>query len=327
MKVRTQIIFILSVTMLFYSLLLYLCNSMHSSLSCDYNYTEAVQKPLLSKKPKRIMTTHIYLDNVVLGLVEPDRMISMSKNMDNPAECYINFQTLNIPNRITTPSLEQVLRLKPDLLIVHDFLGIERIECYKQLDIPVYVVKLPTSITGVKKLIFDIAGILGEHERGDILIKKMDRILVEIQNAIPDEIAFSKSSVLLAENHAFYGGLNCIYDDICQYARVRNAVSELGIINGQTVSKEAIIQTDPDYVFLSKRWDNNIAKDRTLIRNFMNDESMCELKALKNNNIVPIENKYIFVGNQNCVWAVQRIANVAYGKRIQVRKEEFLKSY
>ena len=39
-------------------------------------------KVILQHKPQKIMTTHIYLDNMLLGLVEPERMLSVSKNMD-----------------------------------------------------------------------------------------------------------------------------------------------------------------------------------------------------------------------------------------------------
>ena len=37
----------------------------------------------LKKKPEKIMTNNIYLDNILLGLVEPEKMLSVSKNMDN----------------------------------------------------------------------------------------------------------------------------------------------------------------------------------------------------------------------------------------------------
>ena len=74
----------------------------------------------LKKKPEKIMTNNIYLDNILLGLVEPEKMLSVSKNMDNSAKSFGNMVSSLVENKITNPGLEAVLALKPDIFIVNE---------------------------------------------------------------------------------------------------------------------------------------------------------------------------------------------------------------
>lgn len=44
----------------------------------------------LAQKPKRIMTTHFNLDNILMGVVNQDRVVALSKTMDDAAVSYID---------------------------------------------------------------------------------------------------------------------------------------------------------------------------------------------------------------------------------------------
>lgn len=100
----------------------------------------------LKKKPEKIMTNNIYLDNILLGLVEPEKMLSVSKNMDNSAKSFGNMVSSLVENKITNPGLEAVLALKPDIFIVNEVIGADKIQSYRDMGIPVYVVRLSTNI-------------------------------------------------------------------------------------------------------------------------------------------------------------------------------------
>lgn len=282
---------------------------------------------VLKEKPKRIMTTHIYLDNIVLGLVEPERMLSVSKNMDSESKSFNNAGVKAIANKITMPGLEAVLALKPDLFIVHDLLGEDKIKSYRDMGIPVYVVKIPTDIKAVQQEITKLAQLVGEEQRGAVLLAKMDKRLARIEANIPKAVQFSKSVVLVAANHAFYGGKGCMYDDVCKYAKVRNGIADLGVDNGQTVSKEVMIEINPDYFFLTKSWNKDKASDDKLLQEFLADKSLQELQAVRQKHIALIDEKYIFAGHQNCVWSVQQLAHAVYGDVVSLEQEEFLKGY
>lgn len=282
---------------------------------------------VLKEKPKRIMTTHIYLDNMLLGLVEPERMLSVSKNMDSDAKSFAHAGVAVIANKITMPGIEAVLALKPDLFVVHDLIGEDKIKTYRDMGIPVYVVKIPTNIKAVQQEISSLAQLVGEEQRGRVLLAKMDKKLANIEANIPKSIQFSKSVVLVAGNHSFYGGKGCMYDDVCSYAKVRNGIADLGMENGQTVSKEVMIEINPDYFFLTKSWTKDDKNDARLLKEFLADKSLQDLRAVQQKHVALIDEKYIFAGHQNCVWSVQRLAHAVYGDVVPLEQEEFLKGF
>ena len=118
-----------------------------------------------------------------------------------------------------------------------------------------------------------------------------------------------------------------MYDDICKQAKVRNGVADLGIISGHTVNKEVLIEINPDFFFISRGWKENRVNDEKIMREFMTDKSMENLQAVKQGNVALLDEKYIFAGHQNCVWAVQKLAHIVYGDRVEVEPEEFLKGF
>lgn len=281
----------------------------------------------LKKKPEKIMTNNIYLDNILLGLVEPEKMLSVSKNMDNSAKSFGNMVSSLVENKITNPGLEAVLALKPDIFIVNEVIGADKIQSYRDMGIPVYVVRLSTNIEEVKNEIIKLSLLVGEEQRGKILVKKMNDKLERIERNIPQELHYSKSTVLVSANYASYGGKGCMYDDICKHAKIRNGIADLGINTGQTVNKEVMIEINPDFFFLSKPWKANKAKDEKLLGEFLADKSLENLRAVKNGNVALLDEKYIFIGHQNCVWSVQKLAHLVYGDCVVLEPEEFLKGF
>ena len=223
--------------------------------------------------------------------------------------------------------MEAVLALKPDIFIVNEVIGADKIQSYRDMGIHVYVVRLSTNIEEVKNEIIKLSRLVGEEQRGKILVKKMNDKLERIERNIPQELHYSKSTVLVSANYASYGGKGCMYDDICKHAKIRNGIADLGMNTGQTVNKEVMIEINPDFFFLAKPWKDNKAKDEKLLGEFLADKSLENLRAVKNGNVALLDEKYIFIGHQNCVWSVQKLAHLVYGDCVVLEPEEFLKGF
>ncbi|WP_418627131.1 ABC transporter substrate-binding protein, partial [Anaerosinus sp.] len=131
-------------------------------------------------KPQKIMTTHFYLDAMVLGIVPPERMVSISKTASDPAVSYMVKQAEKVQNHTSEISLETVVALSPDLIITREGTGEEMVQSYRDLGIPVFVIKMPLTVEGIKQQIHLIAKIVGEPDRGNLLVDKMERQLETI---------------------------------------------------------------------------------------------------------------------------------------------------
>lgn len=59
-----------------------------------------------AQKPQRIMTTHFNLDNIVMGLVDEERVIALSKSMYDASVSYISTEAIKKPTKLNYDFLQ-----------------------------------------------------------------------------------------------------------------------------------------------------------------------------------------------------------------------------
>ena len=172
-----------------------------------------------AQKPQRIMTTHFNLDNIVMGLVDEERVIALSKSMYDASVSYISTEAIKKPTKLNYDfSSEQVLALKPDLIIARESTGENRIQTYRAMGIPVYVVSNANNVEEIKKQIQEIGQAVGESERAEKLQQKMQTQLDYIKSKVDSASMKPKSMMLVSKMNHNYGGKGSFFDDMCHFA-------------------------------------------------------------------------------------------------------------
>lgn len=276
----------------------------------DYKGT----KVKLEKKPVRILTTSSVLDVILLGLVDAERMVAVKSIFAEQDYESVKHLLDRIPNSISrNPSVETMAGLKPDLILVSDWVPMANIEILRDLGIPVVVCHQPTNIKSAKETISMVASIVGEEENGIRLIKMMDDKLAEIRAKV-DKIPAEKKgkSVAVVALMAGYGGKGCVVDDYCALTDCVNAKAAAGNKHGQPMTKEQFLACNPDFIFLP-RYPNRPEVNELYGSDFYSDPSFAEMKAIKTKNIRRPRTQYIFDVSQNVVFGVQETARMIYG--------------
>ncbi|MDO4177955.1 MAG: ABC transporter substrate-binding protein [Phascolarctobacterium sp.] len=280
-------------------------------------------------KPRKILTTHYHLDTMVMGIVSKDRMMAITKSMADPDLSCMNPKEIeDVPQYgINFLPLETIVRNKPDLIIARSYVGKERLDTYREMGIPVYISKMPNSIEEIQQRISGLAEVTGEVENGKRLNQKITQVLNEIKIKITQDKLYSKSALLVSKMNTNYGGKGCTFDDILIKAGLRNAAADVGIMNGQEISKEIWIKADPDFYILSEGYEKKHKNDPDYKDEFITDPALKNTRAVKNGGLLYLKNKHIYASNQNCVWAIKKLANIAYGNVFPEEEEYFLKGY
>ena len=209
-----------------------------------------------AQKPQRIMTTHFNLDNIVMGLVDEERVVALSKSMYDASVSYISTEAIKKPTKLNYDfSSEQVLALKPDLIIARESTGENRIQTYRAMGIHVYVVSNANNVEEIKKQIQEIGQAVGESERAEKLQQRMQTQLDYIKSKVDSASMKPKSVMLVSKMNHNYGGKGSFFDDMCHFAGVKNAPAEIGVLNGQLMDKEIMLRAAPDYFLLSLSWE------------------------------------------------------------------------
>ena len=194
-------------------------------------------------------------------------------------------------------------------MIAADWGDIDYVESLRNMGINVVVVKGAKNLPDIRDNIRLIAAAVGEPRRGDKLVSMMDDKLAEIKakvDKIPQE---ARKRVLLISLMNNYGGKDCIYDDACTLAGVTNCLSEYGLKRGDKLTKEMMVQMNPDMIF----------RDR-----YLKDPALQQMKAIQSGSIREPRDAYIYTASQDFCFAVQEIAYTVYGDEFKLADQQHL---
>lgn len=265
-------------------------------------------------KPQRILTLSMSTDEMMLGLVPPEKMVAVNKLLDDPVSSNIVALAEKIPVKISNPSVEEIAALQPDLVIIQDWGDLEKVASLRELGINVVVCKGDKSIEEIKETICLLAQAVNEEDKGKTLVAKMDEKMMEIKKKIDDIPQNQRKKVVLISLMQSYGGSGCIFDDACHYAGVTNGMAMAGIKSGQTMSKEQLVKINPDVLFLPTYNDHGNYDVDTFTKEYLEDPALQTMAAIKEKNLQKPREGYIYNGSQDVVFGIQEIAYAVYGK-------------
>ncbi len=265
-----------------------------------------------TEKPKRIVSYSISTDEILMALVEPERIAALSRLVDDPGVSSIVKEAKKIPNRVQGQSVEGVLAFKPDLVIIPDFHPPEMLQSARELGLKVYIYKTPSNVEGVKRSIRQLAALTGEKEKGEAVIAEMDAKINRVQQhiaCIPKDKR--KRVIQLRSEGAFYAPDNS-FGDVCRYAGVSDATLELHYPSAMEITQEKIVELNPDIIFVPD-WDydgkHEIFGEQQKI---MNNPSYQGMKAVQEGKVYRISGALVLTVSQYIADTVEEVARISY---------------
>ncbi len=274
--------------------------------------------------PKRIVTLSMSTDETMLGLVEPQRMAAVNTLLDDPVSSNVTGLVKEIPQRIGNPTVEEIMALQPDLVVVPDWGDLTMVPSLREVGLKVIVCKGASNLAEIRETIELLAAAAGVPERGQKLRAMMDAKLAEIQEKVAKIPQAERKRVVLISLMSGYGGLGSSFDEACHYAGVINGRAELGIRDFQVMTKEQLVQIDPDILFLPTYNDHGKYDVEKFRREYLDDPSLQTMKAIRNEAFAEPFEGYIYNCSQDFVFGVQEIAYRVYGDDFKQGEDEHL---
>ena len=274
--------------------------------------------------PKRIVTLSMSTDETMLGLVEPQRMAAVNTLLDDPVSSNVTGLVKEIPQRIGNPTVEEIMALQPDLVVVPDWGDLTMVPSLREVGLKVIVCKGASNLAEIRETIELLAAAAGVPERGQKLRAMMDAKLAEIQEKVAKIPQAERKRVVLISLMSGYGGLGSSFDEACHYAGVINGRAKLGIRDFQVMTKEQLVQIDPDILFLPTYNDHGKYDVEKFRREYLDDPSLQTMKAIRNEAFAEPFEGYIYNCSQDFVFGVQEIAYRVYGDDFKQGEDEHL---
>ena len=275
-----------------------------------FSFTAIVNaKGVQAKKYNHIVSLTLSGDEMLLGLVPENRIAGLSGKINEDKEISnIVDKAKKFPK--VEGNEEVLMSLEPDLIIVADWLSKRITDIGAITGAKVYFYKTPNSYEEQKKLIRDLANLVEEKENGEKLIKNMDDRLKALQNKITKNYKGAKPRILIYTSFGTTSGKNTTFSDMVKLINGVNVVAEAGIDRFKDISKEKVIELNPDIIIvpIAKKYDN-VNKISKL---FFEDPSFKNVKAIKNKKVYFIQYKDITPTSQYMINSIEELAKVVY---------------
>ena len=258
--------------------------------------------------PKRILALSSASDTILLGLVEPDRLVGINK-LSTYEEYSLEAKRAKLVKPVMSSyPLEKIIALHPDLVIAPDYTTSDVTEGLRHMGIPTVVVPTGTTVESVIKNVTDIANIVGEDEKGQFYEQKI-RSELETMKRLGTSIPLNqRKSVLFVSSMDGYTGTGSLFDDMCKYMSIYNAPDLLGLPPRTPFGDERVLAMDPDYIFIPsyKGMDKNLAS------RYLDNPAFQNLPAIKEHRVKPLPAAYLYTMNQHIGEAMLAIMHTVY---------------
>ena len=264
--------------------------------------------------PERIISLTYGTDEILLELVDIERVKGLSKFAGNDDLTFTTKEQRDKAGTIEDQNLEQIMSLKPDLVIASSAVPKNVVETLSRMGVPVYISIVPTTWTEVETKVLGVADAVNENKKGRMLVQHMrserERIEKKLSVIKPEE----EKVVLSLSFRGIIGKKGTLYNEILRMAHVKNGADIADLPHGSSayISTEIIPQINPD-VFLTPvwRWKESDNEDEFL-RELKTNPAYKDVKAVKNNKFIRLPERYKYVVSQHVTEAVEETAKAVY---------------
>ena len=150
---------------------------------------------------------------------------------------------------VTHGGAEELIRLKPDLVLVSKNATLLTVGILKRLGVPVLELGIPTNFDELRDQIRLVGQSLGESARAEAIVKTMDARLERLRARHP--AAAKRPTALFYFQDQFTPGTRSFANAILDVSGFRNLASEFSRDIGTSATPEAIVLARPQYLILT----------------------------------------------------------------------------
>lgn len=189
----------------------------------------------------KIVSTNPCLDAILVELIPPERIGALSHYSGDPRSSSID-PALARRFPATNGTAEEVLALRPELVLASSFTPAATQAAYRRLGLEVATFGTASTIEDNKRQILDIAAAVGAPERGRAIVARIDRAVA----AVSPRDAARPSALLWLGSSALVNGGGTLIDDLLRTAGFRNASADYGIRYTAALPLELVAANPPD---------------------------------------------------------------------------------
>lgn len=271
----------------------------------------------LTEKPKRIISTTVTADEILLDLVSHDRIIGMDKWVHDPGISMAHEAAKKIPHEVGD-NAEYIVSLAPDLVI----LGESQAKLAKTLEnagVPVFVYRSAKVISGIPQVIRTLGKAVEEAQRAEEMVNQLEKRLSDIQKKVDQIPAEKRKRGMTVLRFGPIGGEGTIIHDVMIHAGVIDVYNEVrppyfgGDRLSMILSKEEFIQSDLDIIIMGNWSQGGAFKDSfQQLEDMYNDPAYSSMSVIQNRQVVVVPQKYVNCLSHHVADGIEAVYQAVY---------------
>jgi iron complex transport system substrate-binding protein len=199
------------------------------------------------RHPSRIVSINLCADELLLRVADPVQIVAVTSFPRSPEAEKILGRNSDI--RTIRGRAEEVLSLKPDLVLVGPFTQRETVSMIKQAGIFVFSVGVPRNFEEIYQNITALARAVGRENEGRAIIAKMKTELASLGGGVGRDTDSGKRA-LFFQSEGISPGKNTFEHAIFSAAGLVDLGERMGIEEYGRVSLETLVREKPDMLVL-----------------------------------------------------------------------------
>lgn len=201
----------------------------------------------------RIASINLCTDQLLMTLADPGQVLGLSPFSRDPSQSWDAVKAAQF--RRLSGEAEDVLILKPDIVVAGDYTKRTTRELLKDKGLRVEEFTYPRSLDEVKDQMRRMGDLVGHPDRASDEIAKLDAAIAEAR-----KVAAQKNyRVLVLSRRGWVTGGDTLANSLLATVGLHNAAGDFGYTFGGFAALETIISLKPDLLLVS---DNaNVAQD------------------------------------------------------------------
>ena len=209
----------------------------------SYAATMAGLQPAFGgEQPQRVVSLNLCSDQLVMMLAGPERIAAVSHLARDPKLSVLYQNASQLP--ITHGQAEEVLLLKPDLVVSGSHHVSATVDILKRLGLKVEEFPAANSFADIRTNVRRMGRLLGETEKAEDLIAKLDARLQRIAARRRQRAALAA----LFYANSYTSGKDTLASEVVELAGFENLASRLGLTGIGELPLEILVMEQPDLV-------------------------------------------------------------------------------
>ena len=270
----------------------------------------------IESKPESIISLSLFSDEVLFEVVDAVRLAGASTLAANPVYSNVADKAARVEPRVDF-NVEQIIAIYPDIVFAANWSEADKVAQLRNAGLVVYQVATPFTVEGITAEIRAVARVVGVPEAGEALVARMEARAAALERAVGAIPESERATALDYNTWGTANGVDTTWNEVLRLAGVDNAAAafQAGDFGQVPMSKELLVELDPDVIFLPGYVWGDDAGAEAFRNQVLGDPAFAALEAIKGKRVHMVPENLKGTYSQFIIDAAEFVARLVYPDR------------